>query len=80
MNININNLIIILDNGGKTFDRYTVVTEDAVYCMSANATSPDGINQFSCTRAEWVGKLDGEVELSYDEVPDEVKKAILDRL
>lgn len=76
MNIN----IIILDNGGKTADRYTIVTEDAVYCMSDNPNSPDGINQFNCTRAEWIGKLDSEVELSYDEVPDEVKKAILDRL
>ena len=75
-----NTNIIVLDNLGRTVDRYTVVTEDAVYCMSDDPNSPSGINQFSCTREEWVGKLKGEIELSYEEIPDEVKKAILDRL
>jgi hypothetical protein len=43
----------IFDNGGKTADRYTLAVQEPgssqvdLYNLSSNATSPDGINQYS---------------------------------
>lgn len=50
--------VCVYDNGGQTVDRYTVSiarTEKGVkvwdvYCMSENAGSPIGVNQFSHTQ------------------------------
>lgn len=56
------NYIRVFDNGGKTWDRYTVVIyEDdtpnneaytAVFGMSSNAKSPQGFNQYLGSGAE----------------------------
>lgn len=45
-------MIEIYDNGGETFDRYTVIIDGDVYGMSANPQSPQGFNQYSGTLAE----------------------------
>jgi len=39
--------IRVFDNGGETFDRYTVIINTSVYGMSINANSPQGFNQYS---------------------------------
>lgn len=37
----------VFDNGGKTYDRYTVIIGYDVFTMSPNPSSPQGINQYS---------------------------------
>jgi len=41
--------VIVLDNNGKTFDRYTVIIEDIVFGMSHNPLHPQGVNQYAGT-------------------------------
>lgn len=38
--------IIVFDDGGFTFDRYRVCINNAVFAMSADASSPQGVNIF----------------------------------
>ncbi len=39
--------VIVYDNGGQSFDRYTIFTPDgSVYGMSDNALMPNGFNQY----------------------------------
>ena len=74
----------IFDNGGKTFDRYTLLTEpfhfgkscDA-FGFSDDAKSPQGFNQYCGDIYEGadLGK-----EISFEKLPDEVQEAILERL
>lgn len=72
--------IVVYDNEGKSFDRYTVLYDDSVFTMSKNATSPQGVNLYCGGRDEYpkdlthLGKI---VEL--DSLPEEVKKAIDER-
>lgn len=39
-------MVIVLDNGGATCDRYTVVIDDSVFGMSENAIDPNGYDQY----------------------------------
>ena len=43
----------VYDNGGESFDRYTVIIGTAVYGMSSNPTSPQGFNQY-CSEANQI--------------------------
>lgn len=80
------NSITIYDNGGQTFDRYTVVNTNTgeVYGMSHNPLSPQGFNQFS-------GKIGQDFnhpqhndaireKVTFDSLPADVQKAIENRV
>lgn len=73
--------LYIFDNGGETIDRYTVLIGDGVYTMSHNALSPQGVNQFCCTREELDCKSlqDTCTRVQFQDVPTAVQDAILDR-
>lgn len=69
-------MIEIYDNGGETFDRYTVIIDGDVYGMSANPNSPQGFNQYSGTLAELpMARSNGE-RITMESLPEEVQKAI----
>lgn len=72
--------IAIYDNEGKTFDRYTVIIDSDVYCMSHNPLSPQGCNYWACKKREInpnyvIGKLRRLTTL-----PQNVQKAIYQRI
>lgn len=79
----------ILDNNGETFDRYTVIVKDAVFTMSENALSPNGVNMFS-GELDYLGfkSVDEFIEhceeqgseiINIKDLDDDVIKAIRDR-
>jgi len=74
--------ITILDNGKKTFDRYTIIVEDwenqPVYDMSENPLSPQGFNQF-CGYAKDM-QLDKKKSVSLIDLPKSVLIAIIQRI
>ena len=79
--------IRVFDNK-KTWDRYTVVIDDAYYGMSENALSPQGFNQYGGLTQELVKNdygffnqtvLGKEIK-NLDKLPNDVKKAITQRL
>ena len=75
----------IFDNGGKTFDRYTIQIGRDIYLMSANPLSPQGVNQYSFLKKyehlegaknkELLGK-----EIIFNVLPEAVKKAIQQKI
>jgi hypothetical protein len=69
----------IFDNGGKTWDRYTIVINNSVYSMSINPNSPDGINQYLFDvvnlRTTELGK-----KIEINQVNKEVLIAIINRI
>jgi len=86
-----NENIVVWDNGGETADRYTVVTEKQyVFGMSGNPFHPQGFSQFAGRIQDWKVYKDfddfvstwdkKETRLGIDEIPEEVQKAILDRM
>lgn len=73
----------IYDNGGKTWDRYTVIIEGWHFgksCealgLSDNCDSPQGFSQFGDV---YEGKHLGKV-ISFDNLPDNVQNHIIKRL
>ena len=74
----------IYDNGGKTWDRYTLLTEpfhlgkscDA-FGFSENAKNQQGFNQF-CGDVYQGAKLGKRI--SFNKLPIEVQEAITERL
>ena len=72
------NDVEVFDNGGRTFDRYTVVLNGSVYAMSHNPGSHQGFNQYCCEAGECSfgdnESIGSPVMLS--EVPAEVFRAI----
>lgn len=72
----------IFDNGGKTFDRYTILIGRAIFGCSENPTHPQGIGQY-CGEMEpermratyrkscWLGK-----RVKFDDLPGEVQTYI----
>jgi hypothetical protein len=73
----------IFDNGGKTFDRYTILTKPFHFGKSCNALglsnncdSPQGFSQM-CDVYEGadIGK-----EISWEDLPENVKEHALSRL
>lgn len=74
----------IYDNGGKTWDRYTVLTEPYhfgkscnAFGLSKNAKNPQGFNQ---SINEVYEGADIGKEISFDDLPKEVQEAIFDRM
>lgn len=68
-------MIEIYDNGGETFDRYTVIIDGDVYGMSDNPLSPQGFNQFSGKLHELPLARQGE-RLTIESLPEAVQTAI----
>lgn len=68
--------ITIIDNGGETFDQYTVVIGRSVYTMGMHPSDPQGFNQYA-GEAEDFDQFVGENRVI---VNDEVLKAILERI
>ena len=71
--------IVVYDNGGESYDRYTIFTPDgSVYGMSQNPTSPQGFNQYlgDNTEIEMGSHLGKRLKL----IPQELEMAILSRL
>lgn len=75
------NIRVYKDESGKFFDCFTVMLGDDVFTMSEDPLSPHGVNQ-------WAGNLsdfpkpqnDSERKLKPNEIPDQIKQAIIDRL
>lgn len=78
-----NHIKAIYDNGGKTFDRYTVVynSHDESYdkqfwdcrCMSEHPAHPQGIGTYgTCMLGRHLGN-----KITFEELPDEVKEVVL---
>jgi len=72
----------ILDNGGKTADRYTVIIGNEVRYMSHDANAPNGVNMYAGEMTEMkdciveclmTGKLRA---VHYHELPEGTKFAI----
>jgi hypothetical protein len=82
----------IYDNGGETFDRYTVVIDGVVYGMSENATAPNGFNQYAGTISDTdiIIKMDMDMNESelictdmYDpniDLPKSLRRAVFQRM
>ena len=66
------------DNGGKTFDRFTIVFiedgETYTYTMSSNALSPQGVCQFAGINL--VPSHTAEQSVEYTDLPQAVKQQI----
>ena len=76
----------IYDNGGKSFDRYSIVFKNGdLVGMSMNPKSPQGFNQFSGNIKEWglkdLSHLGKKVDFSdLEKLPEQVLEAIEDRI
>lgn len=69
------------DNGGETFDRWSVWEGDGWFCASDNPFDPQGIGQHSeglppdalrAWRPEWRGR-----EVPFEDLPPAVQRAVL---
>jgi hypothetical protein len=77
---------LILDNNGRTFDRYSVYFDDSTFLsLSSNCDSPQGSSQ----RGEWqeLPSTDNsdqdaveETEISFEELPLTVQQHIKRRM
>lgn len=67
--------IEVYDNGGQTFDRYTVIIDGDVFGMSDNPLSPQGFNQYSGKLHELPLARQGE-RVVPESLPEQVQKAI----
>ena len=72
--------IKIYDNGGKSSDQYTVIIDGNVYGMSTNAMAPNGFNQYCCPECELVHTIELGKPVHFEELPDDVKRAIVERM
>lgn len=73
--------IKIYDNGGATFDRYTVIIGESFYSMSHNPLSPQGVNQYCGETWELnCGSLHTQTEVWIGDLPPDVQDAIKNRI
>ena len=72
--------IKVFDNGGETFDRYTVIIDKDVYTMSANPNSPQGVNLYCGSQIDVDYLEQTNTEIPTHEAPLGIKKAILRRI
>lgn len=70
--------IEVYDNGGETFDRYTIIIDGEVYGMSHNPQSPQGFNQFSGMLSELPNARQGDA-VTIESLPEDVQRAIEER-
>lgn len=73
----------VYDNGGKTFDRYTVIIDGDIYTMSITANMPNGVNMYLGNVLDPEirainPKVDKKIELT--DLPKVVQEAIGNRL
>lgn len=49
--------VVVLDNGGETCDRYTIIFRETadIYGCSANPFCPSGIGQYCANAAQMIG-------------------------
>jgi len=74
--------IRFFDNGGVTFDRYTVIIDNDILTMSSNANCPDGVDQYSNTLKDeerYIPDKD-EKEVTFESLSTSTKMAVLKRL
>lgn len=69
----------IWDNGGETCDRYTVRLDSAVFTMSEDALSPQGVNMY-CGDEMDESHFRADERRTMADVPAEVRKAIRRRM
>jgi hypothetical protein len=71
--------VIVYDNGGESFDRYTIFTPDgSVFGMSENATMPNGFNMYIGEDTEI--KKGSHLGKRLKSVPQSIEKAVMNRL
>lgn len=68
----------VYDNGGQTWDRYTVIIGPDAYGMSGDPQSPAGFNQYAGPAADLNREALGAM-LQPEQVPDQVARAIEQR-
>lgn len=69
----------LFDNGGKTLDRYTLITDTGeIYCMDDRPTFPTGIGQYigQFTRKDGDPELWAGDPIDYEQVPKVVQDFI----
>lgn len=71
--------IKIYDNGGETFDRYTVVAGNNVFGLSEDPLSPQGFNQWVCLTKD-LDKTGLGQEVNFENLAPRVKGAIKRRI
>ena len=71
-------MIKIFENERNYADKYTVMIEGSIYAMSEHPSSPQGVNMY-CGEISNGYKADGE-EVEINDIPEEVKRAILERI
>ena len=69
----------LYDNGGKTIDRYTLIADGAVYTLSENPLSPQGVNCYCCQEEE-IQLNEDDVRIKLEDLPSEVRDAIWYRM
>jgi hypothetical protein len=71
--------VIVYDNNGETFDRYTIFTPDgSVYGMSDNALMPNGFNQYLGDDTEV--KKGSHLGKKLKSIPESIKVAVERRM
>lgn len=71
--------VIVYDNEGETFDRYTIFTPDgSVFGMSENATMPNGFNMYIGEDTEI--KKGSHLGKRLKSVPQSIERAVMNRL
>lgn len=68
----------VYDNGGKTWDRYTIVIGEDVCSMSENAMSPGGFNQWWGEAKEF-DSFEGR-RIPVSQLSNEIVQAIVRRI
>jgi len=71
--------VIVYDNAGESFDRYTIFTPDgSVYGMSENANMPNGFNMYIGDDTEI--KKGSHLGKRLKSVPQSIEKAVMNRI
>jgi hypothetical protein len=73
-------IIQVWDNGGKTFDRYTIRIGTSIYGSSEDPFWPQGFCQYCGEISELPGYRQGKLLKEYLTLPHAVKLYILDCL
>ena len=68
-------MIKVLDNFGKTADRFTLIIDEDLWFMSADANMPNGVCMYGGTIAEY-DTQDLGVEVELDELPQGTNKQL----
>jgi hypothetical protein len=74
---------LILDNHGRTFDRYSVYFDDGTFLsLSSNCDSPNGFSQFGEWQELPISDQDAveETEIEFTDLPISVQQHIFRRM